>query len=68
MALQKEKRDRKTKGQGQASFRIFIGLKSCENNFELSKISDATVWVIHIKECLRHSFMRLQFFSEGTHT
>lgn len=62
MALQKEKRDRKMKGQGQASFRIFIGLKSCENNFALS------VWVIHIKECLRHGFMRLQFFSEGTHT
>lgn len=48
MALQKEKRDRKTKGQGQASFRIFIGLKSCENNFELFKTSDVTVWVIHI--------------------
>lgn len=43
----KEKRDRKMKGQ--ASFRIFIGLKSYENNLELFKSSDVTAWVIHIE-------------------
>lgn len=47
MALQKDKRDRKMKGQ--ASFSIFISLKSYENNLELFKILDVTVWAIHIE-------------------